>query len=252
MLETGGHHAALSGEEFRQRLPAAINEGQEEDILRLPYGSGSGFIHPGVRQSGYVFCIRVRGLCRFRFVPANRAWNTLTDDKGRALVVDDTLTALAAVDPGNEHRERILEETAYEGAFDAWAVARRHVYDEWMGLTDPLNLQPDVPKAMRDASELVFKYGAFLGRESQTDLLARLNTSPPERIKRVIQRLLRGDGANRAKVEEIRHLVLDFGLEPTQPPDPLPPIGKDDVRLVAWMAVQSGFLRQKLDPVQDV
>ena len=239
LLETGGHHAALSGEEFRQRLREAINEGRENDITRLSYGSGSGFVNPAIRQSGYVFCIRVRDLCRFRFVPADAEWNALTDDDGNPLVVDDTLTALVAADPGYEERERILDDAAYEAAFDAWAIARDHVYHEWMYLTDPMNLQPDLPKAMRDASELVYKFGAFLGQETQTDLLARLNTSPPERIKRQIRSVLRGDGANRAKVEEVRRFVLDFGLEPAQPPEPLPLIGREDVRLVVWMAVRA-------------
>ena len=210
-LETGGHHAALSGEEFRQRLREAFKLGRGDDVMRLPFGSGSGFVNPAVRQPGYVFCVRVRDLCRFRFVPVDENWRPLTDSEGTPLVVDDTLTALAAADPGNEDRERVLTDSAYDGAFDAWAVARDHVHEEWMRLTDPMNLQPDVPKAMRDASELVFKHGAFLGHEGQTDLLARLNTAPPERIKREIRGVLRSDLSSRERVEDIRRLLLDFG-----------------------------------------
>ena len=237
ILETGGHHAALSGEEFRQRLREAFKQGRRDDVMRLPFGSGSGFVNPAVKQAGYVFCIRVRDRCRFRFVPADHDWRPLTDSEGNSLVVDDVLTALAAADPRSEDRERALTDSSYEGAFDAWAVARDHVHEEWMWLTDPMNLQPDVPKAMRDASELVFKHGEFLGQEGQTDLLARLNTAPSERIKREIRGALRTDLGNREKVEEVRRLVLDFGLEPAQPPEPLPAIDKDDVRLVTWMAV---------------
>ena len=171
ILETGGHHAALSGEEFRQRLREAFKQGRDDDVQRLPFGSGSGFANPAVKQAGYVFCIRVRDLCRFRFVPADREWHPLADSAGAPLVLDDTLTALAAADPGHDERPRALTDAAYDGAFDAWAVARDHVYEEWMRLTDPMNLQPDVPKAMRDASDLVFKHGEFLGHDAQTDLL---------------------------------------------------------------------------------
>ena len=237
ILETGGHHAALSGEEFRQRLREAIRQDREDHVTRLPFGSGSGFANPAVRHPGYVFCARVRDLCRFRFVPTNEHWDALLNDDGDPLVLDDTLTALAAADPGNEDRERNLGDAAYNRAFAAWATARDHVYDEWMRLTDPLNLQPDVPKAMRDASDLVFKHGEFLGPEVQGELLARLNTSPPERIKRKIRTVLRDDSLDRAKVEDVHRLALDFGLEPAPAPEPLPAIEKDEVRLVAWMAV---------------
>ena len=49
-------------------------------------------------------------------------------------------------------------------------------------------LLPDVPKALRDAAQLVYEHGTILGVEDQQDLLARLNTSPSARTQRSVRR----------------------------------------------------------------
>ncbi len=235
MLEGG--HSALSGEEFRQRLRQALAEGHGDTVSDLPFGSGSGFRNPSAQRAGYVFCMRVRDQCRFRLVPVDERWRPLRAEDGSPLVTSDTLSALAAADPGSESAERVLGHDAYDAAFDAWPIARDDVHRAWMRLTDPVNLQPEVPKALRDAANLVHEEGSFLGAEERTDLLARLNTAPSERITREIRTVLRSDALPAEMVRGIRELVLDFGLPPARPPDPLPVIDKNEVHLVAWMAV---------------
>ena len=81
ILEDEGHHAALSGEEYRKRLRTSKDRTNHyAEIKRLPYGSGSGFVNPRIQQSGYVFCVRIGDHDRpwFRFVPTDDEWNPLT------------------------------------------------------------------------------------------------------------------------------------------------------------------------------
>ena len=45
-----------------------------------------------------------------------------------------------------------------------------------------------------------------------------------------------GEAKSIALIEEVQRI----GLEPFQAPEPLPPIEKDDVHLICWMAIESG------------
>ena len=243
-LEERGGAAALSGEEYRRRLRAAAAHAsaEMEQARALPYGSGSGFINPRFAGSGYVFCIRVGEggghPPRFRFVPVDGDWGPLLDGDDRPVVKSDTLTALVAADPGDETAARELSEVAYDRAFDAWEAAREDVYREWMRLTDPSNLRPDVPKALREATEMVHKHGDVLTTEDRDDLVKRLNTRPSRRIVKTIRELVRSEEeAPAAKIRRLRQLVEEAGLQPPEIPDPLPEITRDDIHLVAWTAV---------------
>ena len=229
---------------------------------------GSGFVNLALKRSGYIFCIRV-GLClngsgkkgdgspksracleprcdicrrdpHFRFVPVDDDWRPLPDPNGEPIVEAETLQALIAADPLRENTERELSPAAYDGAFDAWDLARRHVWRQWMRLTDPVNLQPDVPKAFRDASELLHRHGAqVLGTEDLDRLIACFNTVPSARVQREARALLNRDDASETKVVRLRDLARNLGLRPPEPIDPLPPVEEREVHLVAWMAVRA-------------
>ena len=242
-LEERGGAAALSGEEYRRRLRTAVTQvpAEMEKAQALPYGSGSGFINHRTADSGYVFCIRVGDgdPPRFRFVPTDDDWRPRRNEEGKPVVKSDTLTALVAADPGDESTARELSDPAYDRAFDAWEAAREDVYREWMRLTDPNNLRPDVPKALREAAEMVHEHGDVLTAEDRDYLLERLNTHPGSRIQKAVRELVRSEEEGpSAKIRRLRALVDEAGLQPPQIPDPLPPIARDDIHLVAWSAVQ--------------
>ena len=81
--------------------------------------------------------------------------------------------------------------------------------------TDPNNLMPEPPKALRDAAELVYLSGQdALSPEAQNDLLARLNTAPPARVIRDVRAVLRSDASNSTKILAIRDVVEAAGLVP--------------------------------------
>ena len=241
LLDDRGGSAALSGEEYRRRLERAMAlDNVRRDVLALAYGSGSGFVTDRVRQPGWVFCARIADHPKpwFRFVGADNTWSLATGPDGAQLILDDTLTALVAADPGGEGCEQDVAAGAANGVFDAWAVAQGHIYDAWSRLTDIANLQPEIPLALREAAELVVTAGDGLGFEAQQGLLRRLNAHWDRRIVGAIREVVRSDRPARERVALLAEYVKEEGLALPEPPEPLPPVEKDDIRLVCWMAVR--------------
>ena len=243
ILESGGHHAALSGEEYRQRLRYAIGVTFNTHIIQsLPYGSGSGFINTRATRSGYVFCIRIKNQPKplFRFVPADSNWEAQHNHKGQPIVIDDTLTALIAADPDREETPRHLPKEAYAGAFNAWQVAHQHIYAEYQRLADPAALLPDVPKALRDAIDLILEHEGILSGSELEDLVSRLTSSPPSRTQRQIRTILNIEQPAGDTIQQIHDLAKEQ-LRPATPPPDIPNITPDDIKLVTWMAVKAGL-----------
>lgn len=270
LFENRGASAAVSGEEYRRRLARAMADPSiRADIEALPWMSGSGFINTTGDTSGYVFCLRMGEHNKpwFRYVPTQPGtWDLTYDEESGAgeagsewtqadqpsdeaverdqgdavpIVVDDTLTCLLLADPGGPDTPRDLPEDAYEGAFAAWEAARDHALTGWLHLTDPANLMPEVPKALRDASELVYEHGSeALSIPDQQELLSRLNSSPPVRVVRDVRAALNADASNSERIRAVRQILLDAGVTPAATQEPLPHLEATDVHLIAWMAVQ--------------
>ena len=144
LFERGGtSRGALSGEEYRQELRQAVEQGLRERIEQLPWGSGSGMAipTPGVFEPGYVFCVRVADWKQplFRYVGP--------DDGGTPIA--DTLACLDRARPRNGFgTPRVLDDETYRQAFDAWETARTDVVDKWNYLADKANLEPRIPPAL--------------------------------------------------------------------------------------------------------
>jgi hypothetical protein len=269
----GSSSAAVSGEEYRRRLAQAIADPfVKQDVEALPWMSGSDFVNNHTSTSGYVFCLRMGNHPKawFRFVPTRPGtwtptydqpvgeddgrgshWQAVADDAatarenpslgepGRIIVVDDTLTCLMAADPSGPDTARDLPDDAYEGAFAAWEAARDQALEDWLHLTDPTNLMPEAPKALRDAADLVYAYGSdALSSQDEQDLITRLNSSPSVRVQRDVRAALNTDKPPGDRIRDIRQVLMDAGVIPTEPADPLPHLEPTDVHLIAWMAVQ--------------
>lgn len=251
LFENRGSSAALSGEEYRRRLEQALADPFiAQQIEELPWKSGSGFVNPRAPRSGYVFCIRMGEHAKpwFRFVPvAPGTWQPAVEQissvdgsvSERPIVDADTLTSLITADPIKEQTPRVLSDDAFDGAFAAWEVASQSALEDWLELTDPNNLMPEVPKALRDASELVATAGgAVLSPQEQRELLDRLNCAPPARVQREFRALLNQSSSPADKVRAVKQLAEEAGLQPVKVADPLDFLEPPDVHLIAWMAVQ--------------
>lgn len=226
LFRTGGEDVhAHSGEEYRQELRKGL-ERWEKRIRELPWGVGSGFLHPD--HEGYVFCARVFDRVYLRFVP--------TDPE--AEIERDTLTCLALASC-SEETDRTLSEEATEGAFDAWERARRDIYEEWTEATDPANLQPEIRPLFKAAAQHVRMNPGGLSLEEVDRLAETLEAPRSIRVERQFRDIFDPDGDEGAEVtRRIAELVKELGLQPFKAPEPLPPIEEDEVNLVVWLALQ--------------
>ena len=132
--------------------------------------------------------------------------------------------------------EQFLPEAAKTGVFEAWSYAQRDIYDAWTWMTDPKNLRPEVPLALREAAELVYEHGGHLG-EVQNDLLQRLNAKWDKRIVDEVRLIVRSEEAPRKRLDRLVDFVREAGLRIPEKVQPLPPIELADIRVVCWMAV---------------
>jgi hypothetical protein len=243
LVNEGGGSAAGSGEEYRRRLANALGDDRNlrSRLEDLPHGAGSGFASETLQGNVFVLCMRMGegpdAKVWFRNVYADGQWNLVTNEDGQAEVKDDTLKSLVAADPGRPDRERELSAQAFRSAYDAWDVARAHAHEEWMRSTDPNAMTAALPRAFRDAADIVFAHGAYLGGLKQGELLRRLKSVPSTKAKNAVRHALLEEGSPVEQVERIIAVLDRFGIQPAAKVEPLPVIGLDDVRLIAWMAV---------------
>lgn len=244
LLVNRGHSVAQSGEELRRRLHKFMEENRTKGarMKHLPLGIGSGFASDRIRQSGYVFCVRIANSNKpwFRFLPTDADWNPLTDEAGQAQINSDMLTALIAADPGHQPTERKLSDQAFEGAFDAWNVVRESVFHDWTRLVDPKNLEPEVPAAFRDAAQFLKDHGQALEPEVFKSVFSRLNSVPSTPVARRMRKVLKSEQSPQGKISEIIQVLDDAGIQEAPEIKGLPPISPNQVQLVAWMAVEAG------------
>lgn len=238
----GAGGAALSGEEYRQRLTKAMrDEPLKEAVFRLPFGSGSGIVSPRARHRGYVFCVQMGEAHEpwFVFVPCDAATGLpLMKSDGAPLLEYDTLTCLMLADPGDSTIAQHIDKLGEEKVFDAWKVARVDIHREWAQLADPKNLNPQLEKPLREAIQLVREGIGGLAAKEQLDLERRLNGRWERSIVRRTREIMNDPKTTKAKkVHLLRDMAKQFGLQPRPPAKPLPRVDIEDIQLVTWMSV---------------
>jgi hypothetical protein len=254
LFETGGRRkGALSGEEYRQELRKALENPQlAERIKALPWGTGSGMAvtRPGWNGGpGYVFCVRIGDHDRpwFRYVAAGPAGKALPQ------IVGDTLACLDHARPDEEfNTPRVLAEETYRSAFGAWDAARDDIVTSWNRLADPSNLQPAIPRAMRNAASIVRDRAGLAGISvEEADRICNAIESPyPERIVRTVRSAMVGSDDPVEQVRQVVQVVRELGLQPSPAPEPLPEITDEDVHLVCWLAITPEHTEQ-LDALRE-
>ncbi|BBL79300.1 helicase [Rubrobacter xylanophilus] len=237
LFEQAEDTGTLSGEEFRRELANALNDTHWRNSVKdLPWVAGSGKISEG--PGGFVFCARVGDHPRpqYRWVPIAEDGASIQAEA----IVEDTLTCLGKAVCSPE-TERVLPESIADLAYDAWEAARRHIFERWIEATDPANTQPAIPKPMRDAADLLRTHPpGDLSTDRLHRLLDTIEAPYDTRIQRMMRKALDAHGDVRERVAAVIRLVEDLGLEPPPEVEPLPEIEKEDVNLVAWMALVPG------------
>ena len=220
-----------SVEEFRQQLRAGLeNPSMARAVRELAWGSGSGKLVHG-EERGYIFCVRVGDHedVQFRYIG-------FTDPR-EPKVSSDVLTCLRKAG-STATTERRLDEQSYQMAFAAWTVAKQDILTTWTRFTDIRELQPEIPKAMRDAVALIDRCPpSGMSQQGVEDLRDTLNAPYPERILRQVREILALDSDDAFKSAELVDLRLRLALTAPPDPEPLPVIDALDLHLVAWMAL---------------
>jgi hypothetical protein len=230
VLDEAEAEGGLSVEELRQQLRRGLEDPlRAERVKALPWGSGSGMAVDGAER-GFVFCAKVGDHpdAVFRYVQL--------PDGEDPIVVPDTLAALthAQADPDTH---RVLDEETLQGAYGAWSLARADIHRQWMVASDPRNLQPEIPKVMRDAADTV-RANPVGWDVAKVDLLVGTLESPySERVRKEVRDALRTSGSPVEQAMALEEAVARLGLRPPEPPEPLPVIDPDDVNLVCWQAI---------------
>lgn len=227
IFETAGENVhAHSGEEYRQELRKGL-ERFGEQITGMPGGVGSGLRRGAVR--GHLFCARIDDRVALRFVPV-----------AGAPIERDALSCLSRITCADE-TERVVPEDLAEGAYDAWNRARRDIYEEWTRATDPSTLQPPVRPLFKAAAAHLRAHRPNEMTLEDLDRVADALEAPRSiRVERALREVFTPEDADREETSRaIVRRVRELGLQPWQPPEPLPPIDEEEITLVVWMAVEA-------------
>lgn len=223
---------AASIEEFRQQLRTGLqNPLLAARMKALAWGSGSAKLTSG-DELGFVFCARV-GDNRdpfFRYVSAL--------DADQPVVVPDVLACLNHALATEATPAEAFDQATYEAAYRAWAAAKEDIFRTWQHATDIRNFQPEIPKVMRDAAELVRTHPPEGMEQAEVDALYHtLNAPYSERVRKPVRDIMRSELPPAEKAAQLADVVERLALTQPDPPQPLPTITSDEVYLICWMAL---------------
>ena len=226
--------AAQTGEEYRQTLRKALQHDRDR-YARMPWKSGSGMVK-GPRR-GMFFCAVVGERTYLRFVAANDRWEVSTE--GHAVVREvGTCLRLIECDP---QTPTWYPDGLQEVVYDFWDEAQADILSEWMRETDPANLQPKVRPLNLRVAEFIRANPVIDVPEDEVNRALDILESPWPRREEVMLRhwfedeKLTGATLSKFLIEQI----AGTGLEPVQPPEPLPPISAHDIQLLCWLGINT-------------
>ncbi|MFC6938930.1 helicase-related protein [Salinirubellus sp. GCM10025818] len=235
--EQGGREAAAySGEEYRQELREGLTN-HEERITSLPWAAGSGMRGP---YPGYFFCARIGDELYLRFLSAERntAEGESDSDDEEEGPIHDTLGCLKRIecDPDTD---RHLPPEARDGVYEAWDEARDDIFAQWQYQVDPRNVQPDVPRILREVREHLADHPPTNTDQEGAERTREAVGAPLSRREQREFREIYEDGGLEPieKSNQFVEKVDELGLEPFENPDPKPRIRKEDIQLICWMVV---------------
>ena len=130
-----------------------------------------------------------------------------------------TLICLDAARPAaGWNTSRSLPEHAAHRAYEAWRVARADVADKWNFMADKANLEPDVPRALRRAAEIVRTSPPPEENQEAIDRAVDTLSAPyPERTVRRFRQAMNASTKPVVQARNILAVIKELGLEPYAP-----------------------------------
>jgi len=243
LFERGGTVAASqTGEEYRQTLRKFLRDFPDK-LSSLPWKVGSG-MKKG-QDRGIFFCSVIGENSHFqrtylRFVKATPEWIPQYDSEP---IIDELGTCLRMIEC-EENTPTWCPDQIHENVFDFWEIAQKHILDDWTKQTDPANLQPKLDKVNREVASFIRQYPPKLTSEQIIKALDIVESPWPRREQNELRHIYKSNDEKNL-TENLHDLssklvqyILHTGLEASQPPDPLPPIEIDDIKLLCWMAIE--------------
>mgnify|MGYP003388082148 CR=1 FL=1 len=244
LFERGGTLASTqTGEEYRQTLRKAL-ESTREEIINMPWRSGSGMRRGS--ECGMFFCAKIGDRVYLRFIHTNEDWNEIyvegEENDGPSTPqphIDEELgrcLRIVECDPSDKIEVNDMTEGK---AVDLWPLVRRNIYERWMYETDPANLQPSLRPLNREVASFIRDNPPIDIEQSNIEKALDVLESPWDRRDEMkLRDWYRTDSLTGVKKSD--YLVKQIeasGLQPFQATDPLPPIAEEDIELIVWMAI---------------
>lgn len=239
LYEQGGTaSAAQTGEEYRQTLRLAMEDGR---LAKLPWSIGSGMARGGRR--GVMFCAVVARDAKhertyLRFVPTDGDWKPAEGEE----LEREVAYCLRMLECERSESLHLAACPPEEALYDLWEVARQDVYRAWAWETDPANLQPQLPNSHHDAKEFLRAHPPEGVNQERLDRAQAILDSAWSRNQdlELRQWLNSDERAGREKAAWLVERILETGLEPAEYRDPLPQIRPEDIHLLCWMGFVPG------------
>jgi len=133
----------------------------------------------------------------------------------------------------------ISPKTNRESIYDAWETAQEDIYRQWQEQTDPLNVQPDIPRLFREVGQhLRDHWPDDFTQDKLQETVEAVEAPYGRRYERELRDIYESEALGPVeKSYELVDKVEELGLQPYDAPDPLPPIDSEEVKLVCWMIV---------------
>jgi hypothetical protein len=234
LYERGGTAgAAQTGEEYRQTLRKELEKNRDR-IEKMPWKAGSG-MEKG-RERGVLFCASVGERSYLRFVRANVEWRVQEGDEA---ILGELGTCLRLAECEPKTLRVMPEALETDQIFALWEAAQDSIWRAWMVETDPANLQPRLRPLNLKVAEFIRGNAPSEVDANQIRLALDILESPwPRREEAMLREWFEDERrAGRDKARCLVEQILGTGLEPFREPPTLPPIRKDEIELVCWLAI---------------
>jgi hypothetical protein len=234
LYERGGTAgAAQTGEEYRQTLRKELEKNRDR-IEKMPWKAGSGMAKG--RERGVLFCASVGERTYLRFIRAGVEWRVQEGDEA---ILGELGTCLRLAECEPKTPRVMPEPLETDRIFALWEAAQDSIWRAWMVETDPANLQPRLRPLNLKVAEFIRGNVPSEIDANQIRLALDILESPwPRREEAMLREWFEDE--HRTGRDKARHLVeqiLGTGLEPFREPPTLPPIRKDEIELVCWLAI---------------